>query len=146
MTEVIIYTDGSCSGNPGPGGWAAILMHDNDEREISGSEADTTNNRMELRAVVESLRVLKKPCRALVHTDSAYIANAFNDGWINNWIKRGWRTAAKKPVKNKDLWVDLLAAMDIHDVKFVKVKGHSTNVINNRVDELAVAAMENGRP
>jgi len=121
-------------------------MHDKDEREISGSEADTTNNRMELRAVVESLRVLKKPCRALVHTDSAYIANAFNDGWINNWIKRGWRTAAKKPVKNKDLWVDLLAAMDIHDVKFVKVKGHSTNVINNRVDELAVAAMENGRP
>jgi len=120
-------------------------MHDNDEREISGSEADTTNNRMELQAVVESLRVLKKPCRALVHTDSAYIANAFNDGWINNWIKRGWRTAAKKPVKNKDLWMDLLAAMDIHDVKFVKVKGHSTNVFNNRVDELAVAAMENGR-
>jgi len=145
MTEVIIYTDGSCSGNPGPGGWAAILIHAKHERELSGSEPDTTNNRMELKGVVEALRALKKPCHAKVHTDSAYIANAFNDRWIDNWLKRGWKTAAKKPVKNKDLWVDLLAAMEIHDVKFVKVKGHSTNELNNRVDELAVAAMEKGR-
>jgi ribonuclease HI len=145
MTEIIIYTDGSCSGNPGPGGWAAILIHGRHEREISGSEPDTTNNRMELRAVVESLRALNKPCKALVHTDSAYIANAFNDRWIDNWQKRGWKTAAKKLVKNKDLWLDLLSAMEIHDVTFVKVKGHADNALNNRVDELAVAAMENGR-
>lgn len=145
MTEVKIYTDGSCSGNPGPGGWAAILQHGLHNREISGSEKDTTNNRMELKAVVESLRALKKPCQAIIHTDSAYIANAFNDGWIDNWIKRGWKTASKKPVKNRDLWEALLESMEIHKVSFVKVKGHSTNSMNNRVDELAVAAMNTGR-
>jgi ribonuclease HI len=145
MTEVKIYTDGSCSGNPGPGGWAAVLFHGGLDREISGSEKETTNNRMELRAVVESLRALKKPCRAIVHTDSAYIANAFNDGWIKNWIKRGWKTASKKPVKNRDLWEDLLESMEIHDVEFVKVKGHANDALNNRVDELAVAAMNAGR-
>jgi len=145
MTEVTIYTDGSCSGNPGPGGWAAILLHGTHNREISGSEKATTNNRMELKAVVESLRVLKKPCRAIVHTDSAYIANAFNNGWIENWLKRGWKTASKKPVKNRDLWENLLESMELHDVSFVKVKGHSNDALNNRVDELAVAAMNAGR-
>ncbi len=145
MTEVTIYTDGSCSGNPGPGGWAAILLHGTHNREISGSEKATTNNRMELKAVVESLRVLKKPCRAIVHTDSAYIANAFNEGWIENWLKRGWKTASKKPVKNRDLWEYLLESMELHDVSFVKVKGHSNDALNNRVDELAVAAMNAGR-
>ena len=145
MTEVTIYTDGSCSGNPGPGGWAAILLHGTHNREISGSEKATTNNRMELKAVVESLRVLKKPCRAIVHTDSAYIANAFNEGWIENWLKRGWKTASKKPVKNRDLWENLLESMELHDVSFVKVKGHSNDALNNRVDELAVAAMNAGR-
>ena len=145
MTEVKIYTDGSCSGNPGPGGWAAVLIHGQHDREISGSEKATTNNRMELKAVVESLRALKKPCRAVVHTDSAYIANAFNDGWIENWIRRGWKTASKKPVKNRDLWEELLESMEIHDVSFVKVRGHADDVLNNRVDELAVAAMNAGR-
>ena len=145
MTEVKIYTDGSCSGNPGPGGWAAVMIHGRHDREISGSERETTNNRMELKAVVESLRALLKPCRAVIHTDSAYIANAFNDGWIKNWIKRGWKTASKKPVKNRDLCEDLLESMETHDVKFVKVKGHADDELNNRVDELAVAAMNAGR-
>jgi len=145
MTEVTIYTDGSCSGNPGPGGWAAILMHGEHVRELTGHERETTNNRMELRAIVEALTALKKRCVALVHTDSAYVVNAFNEGWINNWQRRGWKTAAKKPVKNKDLWLLLLAQMDEHDVKFIKVKGHADNPLNNRADELAVAAMEAGR-
>lgn len=145
MKNVAIYTDGSCSGNPGPGGWAAILMYGGHERDISGSERNTTNNRMELKAVAEALRVLKAPCSAVVYTDSAYIANAFNDGWIENWRKRGWRTAAKKPVKNRDLWEDLLESMKVHDVRFVKVKGHADDALNNRVDDLAVAAMNAGR-
>ncbi len=141
MKEVTIYTDGACSGNPGPGGWAAILMHGSQERVITGSENPTTNNRMELAAVVESLRVLKEKCKIFVHTDSAYVANAFNQGWIEGWLKNGWRTANKKPVKNKDLWVDLLSQMDRHEVEFVKVKGHADDDLNNRVDRLAVDAI-----
>lgn len=141
MKEIIIYTDGACSGNPGPGGWAAILQYGPHERELSGAEPETTNNRMELRAVVEALKALKEPCRAVVHTDSAYIANAFNEAWIENWIRRGWKTASKKPVKNKDLWQALLAAMEKHVVKFVKVKGHADDAMNNRVDRLAVDAI-----
>ncbi len=141
MKHVAIYTDGACSGNPGPGGWAAILMYGSHEKIVSGAERRTTNNRMELRAVVESLRVLKKPCRVSLHTDSAYVANAFNKGWIKNWIRRGWKTAGKKPVKNRDLWEDLLARMEDHEVSFVKVKGHADDSLNNRVDALAVEAM-----
>jgi len=141
LKHVIIYTDGACSGNPGPGGWAAILQYGDHERVVAGAEPLTTNNRMELRAVVEALEVLKTPCHASVHTDSAYIANAFNEGWVKNWIRRGWMTAAKKPVKNRDLWEALLALRERHDVSFIKVKGHADNELNNRVDALAVNAL-----
>lgn len=142
MKDITIYTDGACSGNPGPGGWAALLMYQGKERVITGAERNTTNNRMELAAVVEALRVLKEPVRAAVHTDSAYIANAFQQGWIDNWQKKGWMTAGKKPVKNQDLWKDLLAQMARHEVRFVKVKGHSDDELNNRVDRLAVEALK----
>jgi len=140
--EVVIYTDGSCSGNPGPGGWAAILGFDGRERVITGAARQTTNNRMELTAAIEALRVLKYPCNVTVHTDSSYLERAFNDGWIDNWIKKGWKTASKKPVGNQDLWQDLLKLTNIHDVRWVKVKGHADNDLNNRVDRLAVEAMK----
>lgn len=142
MKDVTIYTDGACSGNPGPGGWAAILMYQGKERVITGAEKDTTNNRMELMAVVESLRVMKEPVKAAVHTDSAYIANAFQQKWIDNWQRKGWMTAGKKPVKNQDLWKALIAQVERHDVTFVKVKGHSDDELNNRVDRLAVEALK----
>ena len=145
VKQVNLYTDGACSGNPGPGGWAALLLYGSREREISGGEPATTNNRMELRAVIEGLVALREPCRVHVHTDSSYIANAFKDGWIDNWKSRGWLTAGKKPVKNRDLWEMLLDATSRHDVSFVKVKGHSDDELNNRVDALAVAAMEDYR-
>jgi len=142
MKEVTIYTDGACSGNPGPGGWAALLMYGRHERVITGAERQTTNNRMELTAVVEALRVLKQKCVVHLHTDSAYIVNAFKEGWIDRWQKKGWKTAGKKPVKNRDLWESLLALMHRHDVHFVKVKGHADDELNNRVDRLAVEAMK----
>ncbi len=142
--HITIYTDGSCSGNPGPGGWAALLIYSGSERVITGAEKLTTNNRMELAAVVESLRVLKEPCIVRVFTDSAYIANAFNDNWIDAWIGRGWKTASKRPVKNQDLWKDMLSLMEKHEVEFVKVKGHADDELNNRVDGLAVEAMKLG--
>lgn len=142
LKNVTIYTDGACSGNPGPGGWAALLMYGDKERVLTGYEAHTTNNRMELAAVVESLRVLKEKCLVAVHTDSSYVANAFNENWIEGWVKRGWKTADKKPVKNQDLWEELLKQIDRHQVTFVKVKGHSTDELNNRVDRLAVEAIK----
>ena len=142
LKNVTIYTDGACSGNPGPGGWAAILMYGTKERVITGAESPTTNNRMELAAVVESLRVLKERCKVAVHTDSSYVANAFNENWIEGWIKRGWKTAGKKPVKNQDLWEELIAQVKRHEVTFVKVKGHANDELNNRVDRLAVEAVK----
>ena len=142
--HITLYTDGACSGNPGPGGWAGLLMYNGRERVVTGAEKLTTNNHMELAAVVESIRVLKEPCVIAVHTDSAYIANAFNEGWIENWLRRGWMTAGKKPVKNQDLWKDLLSLMKQHEVTFVKVKGHADNEWNNRVDRLAVEALKIG--
>ena len=146
MKRITIYTDGSCSGNPGPGGWAALLLYEPEpgravEREVWGSEAHTTNNRMELTAVVEALAALNEPCVAHVHADSAYVVNAITARWIDAWRKRGWTTADKKPVKNQDLWEQLLAQLARHTVQFVKVKGHADNALNNRVDALAVAAM-----
>jgi ribonuclease HI len=141
VTPVTLYTDGACSGNPGPGGWAALLEAGSHARELSGAEPDTTNNRMELRAVLEGLAALKEPCRVTVHTDSAYVANAVNQRWLDNWQRRGWTTADKKPVKNRDLWEELLRQMDRHDVRFVKVKGHADDERNNRVDRLAVSAI-----
>ncbi len=138
--EVIIYTDGACSGNPGPGGWGALLMWRGKKRELTGGEPNSTNNRMEMRAVIEALKALKRPCHAKIHSDSALIVNAFKQGWIENWQKRGWKKANKKPVENQDLWKEMLEAMDDHKVSWIKVKGHADNELNNRVDRLAVEA------
>ena len=137
MEKVIIYTDGACSGNPGPGGWGSILMYKENTKEISGGEKNTTNNVMELTAVIEALKLLKFPCEVEIYSDSAYVVNAFNQGWIYNWLKKGWKTADKKDVKNKELWVELYNLTKIHTVTFIKVKGHSDNEYNNRCDELA---------
>lgn len=137
-TEVLLYTDGACSGNPGPGGWAYLLEHGGRRKEGSGGDANTTNNRMEMKAIIEGLNALNKPCIVTVCSDSALIINAFNDKWIDNWIKRGWKKADKKPVENRDLWEEMLAAMQRHQIIWKKVKGHSTDERNNRVDELAV--------
>lgn len=142
MKEVIAYTDGACSGNPGPGGWAALLLYNGHEREITGSARETTNNRMELTAALRALQALREPCYVRLHTDSAYLARAFNEGWIENWKENGWKTSSKKPVKNKDLWKRILKAMANHKVDWVKVKGHADDPLNIRADELAVEAME----
>ena len=142
MQTVILYTDGACSGNPGPGGWGTLLIWNKKEKELSGSAADTTNNRMEMRAVIEGLRALTKPCHVKIHSDSALIVNAFNQNWIKNWKKRGWKKANKKPVENQDLWKEMLDAMEPHNVEWIKVKGHSGHPLNDRVDALAVIAIK----
>ena len=141
MKQVTLYTDGACSGNPGPGGWGAILMYGAKKKEISGGEVSTTNNRMELTAVIEGLKQLKYPCAVEVYSDSAYTVNAFQEGWVSSWEKGGWRKADKKPVLNSDLWQELLALVRTHQVTFHKVKGHADNPLNNRCDELARAAI-----
>ena len=135
--EVIVYTDGACSGNPGPGGWGTILMYKNSKKEISGYKEDTTNNVMEITAVIEGLKLLKEPCKVQIYSDSAYVVNAFNQHWIENWIKKNWQNSKKEPVKNKELWLELYALVKQHEVEFIKVKGHSDNEFNNRCDELA---------
>lgn len=142
MEDVTIYTDGACSGNPGPGGWGAILMYKDMKREISGGKADTTNNIMELSAVIEALKLLKYPCRVQLYSDSAYVVNAFLQNWIINWQKNNWKTSDKKDVKNKELWQELLELTKTHQVKFIKVKGHADNEYNNRCDELARNAIK----
>ena len=124
-------------GNPGPGGWGAILMFNDVKKEISGGNPDTTNNIMEITAVIEALKLLKKPCEVDLYSDSAYVVNCFNNGWIYNWIKNNWKTASKEPVKNKELWQELYNLTKVHKVKFIKVKGHGDNEFNNRCDELA---------
>ena len=139
ITEVTIYTDGACSGNPGPGGWAAILMAGGVKKELSGGERDTTNNRMELMAVIEGLAALKRPCKVDVYSDSAYVVNAFSQNWIEKWIRNGWKNSAKAEVANSDLWKRLIELTKTHNVTFHKVKGHADNEFNNRCDELAVA-------
>jgi len=139
INEVTIYTDGACSGNPGPGGWAAILMAGGAKKELSGGEKDTTNNRMELMAVIEGLNALKRPCKVDIYSDSAYVVNAFEQNWIDNWIRNGWKNSAKAEVANSDLWKRLLELTSTHNVTFHKVKGHADNEFNNRCDELAVA-------
>ncbi len=141
MKEVIVYTDGACSNNPGPGGWAAVLMYGEHRKEISGGEEGTTNNRMELTAVIKALSSLKEPCRVKIHSDSAYIVNCFKQKWYEKWARNGWMTASKKPVENKDLWLQLLELTEKHKVEFVKVKGHSDVTWNNRCDELARSAV-----
>ena len=137
MEKVIIYTDGACSGNPGPGGWGAILMYGDHKKEISGGLKDTTNNIMQITAVLEALRLLKFECEVKIYSDSAYVVNAFNNGWIYNWMKNGWKTASREPVKNKELWVELYDFTKKHKIEFIKVKGHADNEFNNRCDELA---------
>lgn len=141
MSTVDIYTDGACSGNPGPGGWAAILLYGDHRKDISGGEPETTNQRMELRAAVEGLKALRRPVRVRLHSDSAYLVNAFQKGWIDRWQRNGWQTAGKKPVSNKDLWEQLVEAARPHEVEWIKVKGHADDEWNNRADELARAAV-----
>mgnify|MGYP006278073055 CR=1 FL=1 len=140
MKEVILYTDGACSGNPGPGGWGALLIWNGTEKELSGGEANTTNNRMEMKAIIEGFRALREACHVKVHSDSALIINAFKQNWIGNWKRRGWKKSNKKPVENQDLWKEMLRVISPHTVEWIKVKGHSTNELNNRVDRIAVAA------
>ena len=137
MEKVIIYTDGACSGNPGPGGWGAILMYKSAKKEISGGMKNTTNNIMEITAVIEALKCLKVESDVQVYSDSAYTVNAFKQGWIYNWMKNGWKTANKEPVKNKELWQELYDLTKKHKVEFIKVKGHADNEFNNRCDEMA---------
>ena len=137
---VIIYTDGACSGNPGPGGWGSVLMYKGHRRELSGGETDTTNNRMEMMAVIKALETLKRPCNITLHTDSTYVMKGMTE-WLEGWKKRNWRTAGKKPVKNVDLWQRLETAIDAHQVKWVWVKGHSGVPENERADELATGAI-----
>ena len=137
MKSVEIYTDGACSGNPGPGGWGAILKYGRKEKELSGGEEMTTNNRMELTAVISALEALREPCRVTLTTDSQYIVDAVNKGWLESWEARGWRRKTGE-VKNPDLWQKLAELLMIHDVTFVWVKGHAENEYNNRCDALAV--------
>ena len=142
MKEVIIYTDGACSYNPGPGGWGAILMFGGQKKEISGGDEMTTNNQMELLAVIKALSALKEPCKVEIFTDSAYVCNAFQQDWISGWIMRGWKNANKKPVANRELWEELIALTQKHIVHFNKVKGHADNEFNNRCDLLARMEVE----
>lgn len=142
MKTVQIYTDGACSGNPGIGGWAAVLLYNGHRKEISGYNKDTTNNRMELFAVIQGLKQLKEPCQIELYSDSAYVCNAFNEGWIDQWQKNDWKTASKEKVKNEDLWKLLLIQTRLHRIRFIKVKGHADNEYNNLCDKLAVGEIK----
>lgn len=144
MKQVTIYTDGACSGNPGPGGWAAVLQYGEHRKEMSGFMPKTTNNRMEIFAAIEGLAALKQPCQVTVCSDSAYLVNAFEKGWIENWKMNGWKNSSKQPVENQDLWTILLMTIKKHghDVTFVKVPGHADDEFNNRCDLLAKAAIK----
>lgn len=144
MTEVTIHTDGACSGNPGPGGWAAILSFGGREKELSGFEPFTTNQRMELTAALRALQSLKFPCRVKLYSDSAYLVNAFCQDWLGRWEKNGWRNANKNPVENQDLWLELLRLSRIHQIVPIKVAGHAGDELNNRCDALARAAIREG--
>lgn len=143
MTEentVVIYTDGACSGNPGPGGWGSVLKYNGHRRELSGGDAETTNNRMELMAVIQALEALKRPCEVIIHTDSTYVMKGMTQ-WLANWKNNSWKTAAKKPVKNVELWQRLEQAISRHSVDWRWVKGHSGVPENERADELARLAI-----
>ena len=139
MKQVTIYTDGACSGNPGPGGWGAVLLYGSHRKEISGGEASTTNNRMELTAVIAALSLLKEPCGVDLYSDSKYVIDALEKGWARGWKKRGWVKSDKKPALNPDLWEQLLALTNRHQLRYHWVKGHAENPYNNRCDEMAVA-------
>lgn len=137
MKKVKIYTDGACSGNPGKGGWGAILFYRDEKREISGYEENTTNNKMELTAAIKALERLKEPCEVELYSDSAYLVNAFLEGWLTKWQMNGFKSSNKKPVQNVDLWQKLIELNNIHKITWIKVKGHADNVYNNRCDALA---------
>ena len=137
MKQVTIYTDGACSVNPGPGGWGCVLIYNGVEKQFSGFENNTTNNRMEMLAVIEALSRLKEPCLVDLYSDSAYVVNAFLQDWVSNWIANDWRTADKKPVKNDDLWRQIISYTQKHQITWHKVKGHSTDKYNNICDSLA---------
>ena len=139
MKTVTIYTDGACSGNPGPGGWGAILRYRDTEKELSGGAAETTNNRMELTAVIEALRLLREPCIVELYSDSKYVIDALDKGWARGWKARGWVKSDKKPALNPDLWERLLELTDRHEMRYHWVKGHAENEKNNRCDQMAVA-------
>ncbi|MBR6740655.1 MAG: ribonuclease HI [Clostridia bacterium] len=139
MKTVELYTDGACSGNPGPGGYAAILRYGEKERIVSGGEEDTTNNRMELRAAIEGLKVLKEPCTVELYSDSKYLVDGLEKGWAESWRRRGWKKADKTPAKNPELWQELLDLCQTHEVRLHWVKGHADNPYNNRCDEIAVS-------
>ena len=137
MKRVTLYTDGACSGNPGKGGWGAVLIYKDFKKEFSGFCEETTNNQMELTAIIEGLRKLKEPCEVDIYTDSAYVCNAFLENWIENWKQNGFKNAGKKQISNIELWKELLELCEIHIVHFFKVKGHSDNELNNLCDKLA---------
>lgn len=139
MKTVEIFTDGACSGNPGPGGWGAVLRFAGKEKELSGGEKETTNNRMELTAVIKALSALKEPCKVMLTTDSKYVCDAVNQRWVYGWKANGWRKADKKPALNVDLWEELLPLLETHEVEFLWVKGHAGHPENERCDALAVA-------
>ena len=145
MKKVTIYTDGACSGNPGPGGWGAILLYGEKKLELSGYELHTTNNRMELLAPIQALARLKEPCEVSVYSDSAYLVNAFRQHWLDNWQRKNWVKSDKKPVENQDLWKQLLEYTAIHRVQWFKVKGHADNPFNNRCDALATGEIAKHR-
>ncbi|MGE4548243.1 MAG: ribonuclease HI [Intestinibacillus sp.] len=142
MKKVTIYTDGACSGNPGPGGWGAILQYGAHEKELSGGDPQTTNNKMELTGVIEALRLLREPCEVDLYSDSKYVIDGITKGWAKGWKARGWKKADKTPAKNPELWDALLTLLEYHTVRFHWVKGHADNPKNNRCDELAVAAYQ----
>ncbi len=141
LKEVILYTDGACSGNPGPGGWGAVLLFNEHRKELSGSEQNTTNQRMELYAAVQGLKALKYPCHVKLHSDSAYLVNCFQQGWWQKWEQNNWMTKSKKSVENQDLWKQLIELNRYHHVEWIKVKGHSDNELNDRADQLAREAI-----
>lgn len=139
MKSIEIFTDGACSGNPGPGGWGAVLRYNGVEKELSGGEKETTNNRMELTAAIQALKALKEPCKVTLTTDSKYLSDGIEKGWAKQWQKNGWRKADKKPALNVDLWEEILNLFEKHDVTIVWVKGHNGHPENERCDALAVA-------
>lgn len=145
MKHLEIFTDGACSGNPGPGGWGAVLRYQGIEKELSGGAKETTNNRMELTAIIEALTCLKEPCSVRLTTDSKYAADGITKGWARSWQKNGWRKADKKPALNPDLWEELLRLLDVHEVTIVWVKGHAGHPENERCDKLATTAIEQYR-
>lgn len=143
MKNVTIYTDGACSGNPGPGGWGCVLIYNSVEKKLSGGKLNTTNNEMEISAVINGLKALKEPCAVDIYSDSSYVVNSFKNNWIENWVQNGWLTSTKQSVKNKELWKELYSLTKVHNVTFHKVKGHADNKYNNICDELARNAIKN---